>query len=100
MSKYRIGGMASTMDGFTRTWRCMDRLNVEDELVQVCHGAPMPVSRRDYIDVGGYPPQQTIGGHAHIQAGCVEFPIETVFLSMLGNIPCAVVHIFAVQYID
>ncbi|CBJ26913.1 hypothetical protein Esi_0050_0026 [Ectocarpus siliculosus] len=26
--------MASTMDGFTRTWRCMDRLNVEDELVQ------------------------------------------------------------------
>lgn len=38
MLEHRLGGQAGNMEGFTHTWKCVDTLDVEQELLQVCVG--------------------------------------------------------------
>lgn len=33
--EHRLGGEAGSMEGFTHTWKCVDTLDVEQELLQV-----------------------------------------------------------------
>lgn len=40
----RVGGKAGEFEGFTRTWRNMSALNMEDELKQVCLYRMIPLA--------------------------------------------------------
>lgn len=35
MFEHRLGGQACGIEGFTHTWKCVDTIDVEEELLQV-----------------------------------------------------------------